>query len=241
MCGDKKKVLKDMPVADLLEAGISVASSNYRLSVTAPYPAPMFDAARAIQYIRSHAGKWNVDPQRIATSGGSSGGGISLWLAFHKDMAKPDAEDPVEHHSTRMICAVGLWAQCSYDPREIRKIVPGMAYDNKCLKYFFGVPPETDWDTFPVDAELDALMKDASPLTHLTADAPAVYLLHLANQEQDGNIHHANFGRHLEDAMKNLGIECMRRIDREYTSLGTTFHQECVEFLLRQFGMGRKN
>ena len=38
-----------------LNAGISVASANYRLSQDAPYPAPMRDGARAIQYLRMHA------------------------------------------------------------------------------------------------------------------------------------------------------------------------------------------
>src|SRR5689334_2127093 len=52
--GDKDSVPAWL-VVKCLGAGISVASAGYRLSQDAPYPAPMRDGARAIQYLRLHA------------------------------------------------------------------------------------------------------------------------------------------------------------------------------------------
>ena len=69
--GDKSSVPSGL-LARCLEAGISVASANYRLSQMAAFPAPMLDGARAIQYLRSHAQELEIDPERIAASGSSA-------------------------------------------------------------------------------------------------------------------------------------------------------------------------
>jgi acetyl esterase len=79
--GDKQKV-QPVLLAGFLDAGISVASINYRLSDIGPYPLQMNDSARAIQFLRSKATEWNIDPARVAAGGGSAGSGISQWLAF---------------------------------------------------------------------------------------------------------------------------------------------------------------
>ena len=92
-----------------LNAGISVATINYRLSQQAPYPAPMHDGARAIQFLRSKAKEWNLDARAIAATGGSAGAGISLWIGFHDDMADAKSADPVKRQSTRL-SAMGVLA-----------------------------------------------------------------------------------------------------------------------------------
>jgi len=238
--GDKSRLGRGgmIDAQQFIDAGISVAAANYRLSGTAPYPAQMHDAARAIQFLRVHAKKWNLDPARVAATGGSAGAGISLWLAFHDDLADPESEDPVLREGTRLSCAVALRAQCSYDPREIGKIVPGKAYNaENALVRFFGVAREGDWDAIEIDEKLDALLKDASPITHLTKDDPPVMVYHQARQERDGNIHHPNFGRHLEKAMKALDLECLRRIDADYEKLEASFEAERLAFLKKHFGM----
>ncbi|VGO15230.1 Carboxylesterase NlhH [Pontiella desulfatans] len=202
----------------LLNAGVSVASINYRLSGIAPYPAQMHDSARAIQFLRSKAAEWNLDPARIAVGGGSAGSGISQWLAFHDDLANPESDDPVEHRSTRVSCALALSMQSTYDPRVIRQIIPGNAFDDSALKPFYGLPDDWNWETAKIDAKLDALIKDASPINHLTADDPPVFIFHAERTRTDGNIHHPNFGTYLETAMKKTGIDCVRTTDADYDS-----------------------
>src|SRR5687767_1664530 len=61
-----------------LAAGISVVAITYRLSQDAIAPASFHDSARAIQFIRHNATEWNLDPKRIAATGGSAGAGLSL-------------------------------------------------------------------------------------------------------------------------------------------------------------------
>ncbi|HEX3150763.1 MAG TPA: alpha/beta hydrolase, partial [Gemmataceae bacterium] len=81
-------------VKTFLDNGISVVSINYRLmtqanaqKVTPPVKAPLEDAARALQFVRSKATEWNIDKKKIGATGGSAGACSSLWLAFHDDMA----------------------------------------------------------------------------------------------------------------------------------------------------------
>jgi acetyl esterase/lipase len=73
---------------------------------TAPFPAPQRDAARAIQFLRSKATVWNIDPARVVAFGGSAGAGISLWLALHADLAETNSPDPVARQSTRLLVAM---------------------------------------------------------------------------------------------------------------------------------------
>src|SRR5579883_1953871 len=101
--GDKSSVPAWL-VVKCLEAGISVASASYRLSSDAPYPAPMRDGARAIQYLRWHAKEFGIDPARIASAGNSAGAGIALWVGFRHDLADPTSPDPVLRQSSRVAC-----------------------------------------------------------------------------------------------------------------------------------------
>ena len=93
-----------------------------------PVKAPLEDAARALQFVRSKAEEWNIDKKRIGATGGSAGGCSSLWLAFHDDMADPKSNDPVARESTRLYCAAVNGAQVSLDPKELREWMPNYTY-----------------------------------------------------------------------------------------------------------------
>ena len=98
--------------------------------------APLEDAARALQFVRSKAAEWNLDKPRIGATGGSAGACTSLWLAFHDDMADPTSKDPVARESTRLFCAAVNGAQVSLDPQELRQWMPNYRYG----AHAFGLP-----------------------------------------------------------------------------------------------------
>ena len=235
--GGDKKPANPILLKEFLDAGVSVASINYRLSDIGPYPLQMHDSARAIQFLRSQADEWNIDPARVAAGGGSAGSGISQWLAFHDDMANPSSSDPIERFSTRIRCALALNMQSTYDPRVIKEIIPGNAFNDRALKPFYGLPDDWSWETGEISSELDALIKDASPVNHLTADDPPVFIFHSERSRTDGNIHHPNFGTHLETAMNKLGVGCVRKTDADYDSR-TAPYSEMAQFVLRYIGTG---
>src|SRR5437660_3742977 len=128
--GDKSG-LSGAAIRQYLDAGISVAAINYRYvqqaaqqKIEPPVKAPLEDAARALQLIRSRAGEWNLDKKRVGATGGSAGGCSSLWLAFHDDLANPASDDPVARESTRLYCAAVSGAQTSLDPKALREWMP---------------------------------------------------------------------------------------------------------------------
>jgi acetyl esterase/lipase len=132
VAGDKSKV---SGVPDYLAAGISVAAINYRYTSQAqaakiepPVKAPLEDAARALQFVRSKAKEWNIDPKRIGATGGSAGGASTCWLCTHDDMANPSSTDPVARESTRLLCGAPVGAQTCFDPRLLREWLPNMSY-----------------------------------------------------------------------------------------------------------------
>ena len=213
-----------------LDSSISVVAITYRLTDEAIAPAQFLDSARAIQFIRHNAKGWNLDPTRIAATGGSAGAGISLWLGFHDHLADPDNEDPVLRQSTRLTCMAVYNGQTSYDPRFIRKLFPGTnTYKESALALLFGVNLNK-LDDLP--QEKYRLFEEVSALPHLTKDdAPAALFygskLDTPITSQGVGIHHPRFGRALKEKMDELGIECevhtgIRRGD-EWTKLTVDF------------------
>jgi acetyl esterase/lipase len=99
--GDKSGISVNQ-LKEILEAGLSVMAINYRLTPVATFPQHYMDSARAIQFARYHAKDFNIDPKRIAATGGSAGGMTSLWIGFHDDMADAKSADPVLRESTRL-------------------------------------------------------------------------------------------------------------------------------------------
>ena len=133
--GSKERINRFVDVNKLLDAGISVAAINYRYvqqaaesGIEPPVKAPLYDAARALQFIRSKAEQWNIDSRKIGAAGGSAGACSSLWLAFHDDLADPGSKDPVARESTRLYCAAVIGAQTSLDPAQMKEWIPNITY-----------------------------------------------------------------------------------------------------------------
>ena len=70
-----------------LDRGYAVVAVNYRLSGEAQFPAQINDIKAAIRYIRANAELYNLDPDRIATWGGSAGGSLSALAGTSADVA----------------------------------------------------------------------------------------------------------------------------------------------------------
>ncbi len=195
------------PFLNLLDEGVSYVSINYRLARGENVlPCSLHDAARALQFVRSKAKEWNIDSDRILVTGGSAGGCSSLWLAFHDDLADPNSEDPIARESTRVLGAAVINAQSTIDPWIVDKRLGRSASEHDMIWASVGASSLEDllknWEQYK------ALALECSPLTHLSADDPPVYLIYSADTpappESDG-IHHAEFGRILLEHTQSLG------------------------------------
>ncbi len=210
-------------VKPYLDAGISVVSINYRYSwqaqlagVQPPVKAPLEDAARALQFVRSKAKEWNIDPRRIGAAGGSAGACSSLWLALHPEMADAKSRDPIARESTRLWCAAVHGAQTSLDPQQLKEWTPNSRYGG----HAFGFMDPNDTRTRDTRfaeflAQREKLLpwiKEYSPIEHASADDPAIYLIYTSapalGQEQRDPTHTANYGVKLQEKLRGLGVEC---------------------------------
>lgn len=214
-----------------LDAGISAVAITYRLTDEAIAPAQMMDSARAIQFIRHHAEKWNIDPEKIAATGGSAGAGISLWLGFHDDLADPDNEDPVLRESTRLTCMYVENGQTSYDPRFILDMFPdAQVHRIGALQRLFGSELR-DLEQLP--EEKKELFEKISPLAHLTKDDPPAALTYSRAMDSQPDIHHPLFGKLLKEKMDELGIRCEVYVEGE--ALGGGERLSTFEFIRQEF------
>lgn len=210
--GDKSSYYKS--VKAYLDKGISVATINYRLmkqanedKVTPRVKAPLEDAARALQFVRSKAKEWNVDKAKIAATGGSAGACSSLWLALHDDMADPKSDDPVKRESTRLFCVGVDGAQVSLDPKETREWLPNYTYG----AHAFGLKNLDE-----VEKNRDKLadwIKEYSPISHVTKDDPPIGLFYKGDKDAKPGATHADpthspvLGMKLAEKLKAAGVE----------------------------------
>lgn len=219
---DKANAHKMLDVPRLLKAGISVVATNYRYihqaqaaNIDPPVKAPLEDAARALQFVRSKAAVWNLDKRRIGACGGSAGACSSLWLALHDDMAQPQRSDPVARESTRLFCAAVVGAQTTLDPKLVRQWMPNATYGGHAFGFRSkGNDKAAEFQSiFEARDKLLPLIEEYSPLTHASADDPPLWLSYVDDSPmKKGDLpkdptHSVLYGRILEQKLKPLGVD----------------------------------
>lgn len=207
-----------------LDRGISVVSIRYRMTTTDSLPAPVFDAARALQFVRHMAREWNIDPARIVCLGGSAGGCSSLWLALHDDLADPDSPDPVARESTKPLGAVATNPQTSLDPRWILEHIGPQANRHRMIYQSFGAKNAQEMIDDP--SRYAAVVREFSPITHVDAKDAALYLetgndFTVPAKNPSHGIHHPVFGTALKERADAVGLRCelVRRDDQPHLTI----------------------
>ncbi|MCE9630306.1 MAG: sulfatase-like hydrolase/transferase [Planctomycetia bacterium] len=238
--GDRLSGLAGM-LPKMLERGVSVASVEYRFikeamdeRVDPPVKAPLTDAARALQTVRSKAAEWQIDPRRIAASGGSAGACTSLWLAFHDDLANPSSDDRIARESTRLLAAAVSGAQTTLDPVQMKEWTPNSRYGGHAFG-FMPSPEKRDTQFTEFLAARDRLLpviNRYSPYALVTKDDPPVYLLYrtppaLGQAEKDPT-HSANFGVKLKERCDAMGVPC----ELAYPGAPGMAHAKVEDYLL---------
>jgi len=83
--------------------------SGYTVFLTLHRSNPRFDIAEgatdikhAVQHIRYHAKKFDIDPDNIGITGSSSGGHLSLLVSTSNDLKSSESKDPVRRVSSKV-------------------------------------------------------------------------------------------------------------------------------------------
>lgn len=207
--GDKKQAPKVF--RPFLDKGISYAAVNYRLSGEAPLPAPVHDAARAIQFLRSKAAEWNINPERIALTGGSAGACTSMWILLHDDLADPDSKDPVARQSTRVTAAAVAAGQTSIDPKVIEGWLGPNVLKHRMINMAVGEP--TMEGALKNYDKYHDLYVEFSPYNHLDKNDPPLLMTYgndmtLPSKNAGHGIHHPVYGVKMKEKADQVGHEC---------------------------------
>ena len=229
--GSKERLDRFADPIALLQAGISVVAINYRYVTSdesPPVKAPLHDAARALQFVRSKAKEWNINKNRIGATGGSAGACSSLWLAFHDDLADPKNKDSILRESSRLQCAAVTGAQTTLDPKQMKEWTPNSKYGG----HAFGLHP---FDAFLKNRkEIMPWIKEYSPFANVTEDDPPIFLQYKSppalGQVQKDPTHTSNFGVKLQEHCIANGVKC----ELYYPNGPKTTHTDTTAFLISQ-------
>lgn len=159
--GDRRYLPSDLApnaVFDTLVAdGIAAATIDYRFSAEARYPAQLQDVRAAVRFLRSNAATWGLDPARVGVWGESSGGMLGALAA----LAPADVNADADSHTDLPLSAAVTW--CS--PTDLVRL--------RHFSAISGLLGVTDGDP-----EAAAAAVRASPVTHVSSDAPPFLIMH---------------------------------------------------------------
>ena len=247
--GSKEKI-KANELKQLLDAGISVASINYRLLSDAPLPAAHFDAKQALQFIRSKSLEWKINKDKIGLFGGSAGAQICMWLAFSDDMANLQSKNTIEHESTRVTCAAPIIGQTTMNLDFWQDLADKHLKNGNGSSYMtqiFGNTSKRNQSRMEMYGaktieEANKTADDFSALSLISADDPPVFMRYFMTPEAKAPknlrkirgwfIHHVDFGIALKNKMDALNIEADLKYPgskTKYTSLVTFFKTKLLE------------
>ena len=206
--GNKQQINGRLDIAKWLKLGVSVASIDYRLSSEAILPAPVHDAARALQFLRYKATELNINPSRIALQAGSAGGCSAFWILFHDDLADPSATDPVLRESTRVQAVYGQFPQSSIDPQMLNLWIGEKAASHPMIYRAVGATSYADM--IKNYTKYEQLFKEFSPITHMDKNDPPLYLSYpkdmtLPPASPAAAMHHGIFGMKLKEKADEIG------------------------------------
>jgi acetyl esterase/lipase len=131
-------------------------------TATPNFPAQIHDAKAAIRWMRAHAAKYNVDPNRIGVTGGSAGGHLSLLVGLTDSKSNLEGDGGNPDQSSRVQAVVNI-----FGPTDM-----AACHKTSSVAWIFrlfmgGIPGETN-----------GTYKAASPINYVSEDDPPVLTLH---------------------------------------------------------------
>jgi acetyl esterase/lipase len=153
-------------MAHLAERGWVCVTANYRLSPRATWPDHIVDVKRALAWTKATIAEHGGDPDFIAITGGSAGGHLSSLAALTSHVAA--FQPGFEEADTSVAAAVPIYGVYDFTNRH----GTGRADMEPFLaKVVFKSRLDQDRPRW----------EEASPITHVRADAPPFFVIHGTN------------------------------------------------------------
>jgi dipeptidyl aminopeptidase/acylaminoacyl peptidase len=141
------------------------------------------DVARAVRFIRFHAQTYHIDPNRIGIEGASSGGHMSLLHAMAGADGDPQAADPVNRVSSRVQAVAVFFPLTDLLNYGATGAVQGgdlgrLAFHRASFDFTEFDAKTRAYVKVTDENRRRALLKQASPISHVTATSPPTLLIH---------------------------------------------------------------
>jgi len=172
--GEKSSMKMDASLKLLREYGFAVVSPNYSMLWQAPYPTQIFEIKAALRYLRAHAAEYELDMNRVALVGESSGAQLAVTVGatqnVHEMENKTFGQYPEESEAVNAVIAL-------YGPYEFDKFEEQFAETGTVSKF-----PETgtaisfQGQLFGEQAPKDVpdLVKAYNPATYFADGMPPI-------------------------------------------------------------------
>jgi len=189
------------PAVSLVRDEYAVASIDYRLTTTAPFPAQIEDCKAAVRWLRANAAKYNLDPDWIGVWGFSAGGHLAALLGTSGGVRELEGNGDNMSYSSRVqaVCVVSgpsdlarLYQQA---PATLTETTPKVL---TAIKMLMGGPIE----------EHNITAIEASPLHYVSKDDPSFLII---DGEEDRAVPVAQC-QLLAEALKRAGVEATLEI-----------------------------
>ncbi|TCC90197.1 alpha/beta hydrolase [Pedobacter frigiditerrae] len=104
-----------IPLAQHLAAkGVASFTVEYRLSTEALYPASVFDVKSAVRWLKANAKKFNVDTNKIALLGFSSGGHLASLVGVTENVEKLEGDIGNIKYSSKVNAVIDIDGTLSF-------------------------------------------------------------------------------------------------------------------------------
>jgi alpha/beta hydrolase fold len=213
------------PILELLRLnGIAVAAVEFTPYPTYSFPDQLHDVQLAMQFLRSKAATYGLDPERIGVWGVSSGALLAGWLCFTENGADPGGT-PMQQLSTRPLLYVG-WDGIT----DFTLLIPNFT------GVFFGT-------TFlnQVDPQLQQEASITWEICNIPREyTPPVYTLYSNTPDEPplDNEHDAYFGYVFEKAMRSCAPAANALSHYEYRDEPLNqITRGMIEWIMVRFGM----
>ena len=146
-----------------------IASVDYRLSPGAVFPAQVHDIKAAIRFLRKNADAHGYDPKRIAIAGSSAGGHLAALVGVTNGHSVLEG-DVGEHgdQSSDVQAIVSFYGASNLTTILSQSTPHGLSVRVPALELLLGGAPE----------EKSSLAELASPVFHVDAKDPPLFLIH---------------------------------------------------------------
>ena len=154
---------------EFLDEGYALASINYRLSQHALFPAQIEDCKAAVRWLRAHADRFGLDPDRFAAWGLSAGGHLSAMLGTAGNVRTFDVGEHLQE-SSHVIAVVDFYGPTDFVQMDAHRMPDGMVHDA-------ADSPESALVGGPIQENVEAVAR-ANPITYVSPDAPPFLIVH---------------------------------------------------------------